>query len=782
MDATGVIRILIVEDDPGTALLHKRSVERAGYQATTAATVEDAIQAIRDGPVHLILLDNRLPDQTTGFDFLSRLQALAPEIPVIMVTGSGTENAVIHALRRGARDFIRKDRNYLQNLPRAISAVLASARLEAQLESERPVSENIVLILNEGGADSERQLLQRAGFQVLIAKSSEQALALLAEHDVRVLVADLNISPISGLEAYQLIKAAGHDLRAVMVSDGLAEDLVIEAMRAGFVDFIVRNGDYSTRLRESLDRVTARVALERRLAESRARLAGIISSALDAILLLDDQHSVSMFNPAAEQLFGVRADEARGKPVAQFIPGFNAVRFEPEAAREGTLEQRARVAEAAGRTAAGKRLELELSTSRMDVEGRKFVTVIARDVTERKELERLLLQKDKLESLGLLAGGIAHDFNNLLVGIMGNASLALETISTNNPARSMLRDVMVASETAANLTRQLLAYAGKGRFVTEAVDLSDLVQQISTLLQTSIPKNVQLRFSLAEKLPCVEADTAQMQQILMNLVINAAEAIGEAQGTVLITTGVQQVDEDYIATVLAPAVIMPGEYVTLEVHDSGAGMNHETLEKIFDPFFTTKSTGRGLGLAAVLGIVRGHKGAVKVYSTPGQGTTFKLLFPATEDQAARPVTQTITHAASEGETVLVVDDEQIVRRSAKTMLERFGYSVVLAENGKEAVDLYRILADKIDVVLLDMTMPIMNGEQAFRELKTIRPDVRVILSSGYNEGEAVRRFAGKGLAGFIQKPYSANTLAQKVRAVLSESYGSGVQRAESGQE
>jgi PAS domain S-box-containing protein len=488
-----------------------------------------------------------------------------------------------------------------------------------------------------------------------------------------------------------------------------------------------------------------------------------------------------MLNPAAERLFGVTADEARGRPLGEFIPEFESGRFEPKPGSDDPSVREPGATEATGQTAAGQRLELELSTSRMDVEGRQFVTVIARDVTERKELERLLLQKDKLESLGLLAGGIAHDFNNLLVGIMGNASLALETISTNNPARSMLRDVMVASETAANLTRQLLAYAGKGRFVTEAVDLSDLVQQISSLLQTSIPKNAQLRLSLKEKLPCVEADTAQMQQILMNLVINAAEAIGEAQGTILITTGAQQVDEDYIATVLAPTVIAPGEYVTVEVHDSGAGMDQETVDRIFDPFFTTKSTGRGLGLAAVLGIVRGHKGAIKVYSTPGQGTTFKLLFPATEDEAARPVTPAVSHVASEGETVMVVDDEQIVRRSAKTMLERFGYSVVLAENGKEAVDLYRVLADKIDVVLLDMTMPVMNGEQAFRELKKIRPSVRVILSSGYNEGEAVRRFAGKGLAGFIQKPYSATTLAEKVRAVLSESYAAGASEAESGQ-
>ena len=200
-------------------------------------------------------------------------------------------------------------------------------------------------------------------------------------------------------------------------------------------------------------------------------------------------------------------------------------------------------------------------------------------------------------------------------------------------------------------------------------------------------------------------------------------------------------------------------------------MTPETIEKIFDPFFTTKFTGRGLGLAAVLGIVRGHRGAIKVYSTPGQGTTFKILLPAAGQHVVKAEEVSVAPATARGETVLVVDDEQIVRRTAKTMLEGYGYSVVLAENGREAVELYRVLADKIALILLDMTMPLMGGEETLRELKTIRPDVRVLLSSGYNEVEAVRRFTGKGLAGFIQKPYSAIALTEKVRSVLAESRG-----------
>ncbi len=402
----------------------------------------------------------------------------------------------------------------------------------------------------------------------------------------------------------------------------------------------------------------------------------------------------------------------------------------------------------------------------------------AMDIDGRRRLEDQLRQTQKLESLGILAGGVAHDFNNLLVGILGNASLALESLSSSHPAREMLRDVVAASESAAHLTRQLLAYAGKGKFVVEPVDLSDLVRQIASLIQATIPKNVQLRLELKPRLPCVEADQSQLQQLVMNLVINGAEAVPEDQpGTVMVTTGAQEVDEDYIRTTFLPGEIVPGEYVSLEVHDSGSGIPEDVLAKMFDPFFTTKFTGRGLGLAAVHGIVRGHRGALKVYSTPGQGTTFKVLFPASGEFAPKAQAALETRESALTGTILVVDDENVVRRTAKSMLERYGYSVVLAENGQECVDLFRVLWEKISVVLLDMTMPVLSGEETFRRLRSINPEVRVILSSGYNEVETVRRFTGKGLAGFIQKPYTAVALEEKIRTVI-EATRKGLRGAE----
>src|SRR5581483_9532889 len=336
------------------------------------------------------------------------------------------------------------------------------------------------------------------------------------------------------------------------------------------------------------------------------------------------------------------------------------------------------------------------------------------------KFEEHLRQTQKLESLGVLAGGVAHDFNNLLTGILGNASLALDTTDPGHPNHAALEEVVTAAERAADLTRQLLAYAGKGRFFTRNIDLSDLVRQITNLLRTSIPKTVQLRLHLADALPPMEADVSQIQQIIMNLVINGAEAIGAHPGTVLIQTAIQNVDEQYITT-LAPAghPLSPGDYVCLEVHDTGCGMDDDVQARIFDPFFTTKFTGRGLGLSAVLGIVRSHKGALKVYSTPGRGSTFKLLFPVGTGNVIEAAAGAPRPDVRGSGLILVVDDEATVRATAKLALDRHGYTVLVAENGREAVDIFGRHKGEIRLVLMDLTMPVMGGEEAVRRLKVL---------------------------------------------------------------
>jgi signal transduction histidine kinase len=389
---------------------------------------------------------------------------------------------------------------------------------------------------------------------------------------------------------------------------------------------------------------------------------------------------------------------------------------------------------------------------------------------ERARQDERLRQSQKMESIGILAGGVAHDFNNLLTGVLGNASLALDYLPESSPVRRPIQDVVEASERAAHLTRQLLAYAGKGRFVVEEIDLSQQIRQIAALIHTSIPNAVQVQLNLADNLPCIEADASQLQQVVMNLIINGAEAIAEGQtGTVIVTTGVQEASEKYLRSMEFDPPMDPGRYVFMEVIDSGVGMDAEMQAHIFDPFFTTKFAGRGLGLAAVLGIIRGHAGALKIYSTPGRGTTFRVLFPVSKnrDQVTKAEAVDDAHALNGGGTVLVIDDEALVRNVAKAALERSGYAVQVCADGRAGIEAFRTTAAGVSVVLLDMSMPNMSGEETYKRLMEIKSDVKVVLSSGYSEKEAVSRFAGKGLAGFIQKPYSSARLAEVIDSVLN---------------
>jgi signal transduction histidine kinase/ActR/RegA family two-component response regulator len=414
------------------------------------------------------------------------------------------------------------------------------------------------------------------------------------------------------------------------------------------------------------------------------------------------------------------------------------------------------------------RVSTLLSIVRCSLRARRRQYEVRDYIAERRRIEEDLRQTQKLESIGVLAGGVAHDFNNLLVGIMGNASLALEMVPADNPAYPLLGDVVLAGQRAADLTRQLLAYSGRGRFVIQPINLSDLVKEISGLIQPSIPKKVRLRLDLDRNLPLIEGDSSQLQQLVMNLVINGAEATGRGEtGAVWVTTGVRVVKEDADPHPIPPTQIPPGRYVCLEVQDDGTGMGPQTMSKIFDPFFTTKFTGRGLGLAAALGIVRGHQGGIEVESTPGHGALFRVYLPIADGvPREQPRASGQEDLVGTG-TILFVDDEEMVREVARTCLQRYGYDVLLAEDGLEGVELFRKALSQISLVVLDMTMPVMSGEEALREMQKIRPDVKIILSSGYSEAEAVQRFTGKGLAGFIQKPYTATQLAQSVKAVLA---------------
>jgi PAS domain S-box-containing protein len=516
------------------------------------------------------------------------------------------------------------------------------------------------------------------------------------------------------------------------------------------------------------------VALEtanRGLGEREEASRRVIEASPFAILVYANG-SVQYANAAATQLIGARtADQLLGRhPVEFMAPELERIASRwLERIQEDRYQPQSR--EISFRRFDGDQVYAEVTGIPFTYRGAPATQLILRDVTaskradeERRQLEAQMQQAQKLESLGVMAGGIAHDFNNLLVGVLGNASLALEVEAPDAPSRPMLVQIEKAAVRASELTNQMLAYAGRGRFVVEPTDINALVEEMTHLVEAGITKEATIAYDFADELPLIEMDATQIRQVVMNLITNAAEALDKEGGDIRVRTGIMQVGPETRRERVLPDELVDGQYVFLEVSDNGCGMDEETKAKIFDPFFTTKFTGRGLGLASVLGIVRSHLGTLTVSSAVGRGTTFTVLLPAS---SRKPVKGSGSETVAPGHVrgaVLVVDDEAAVRDVASQMLQRAGFEVIAAPDGREGVERFAERHADIAAVLLDMTMPRLNGEDAFAEMQRIAPKVPVILMSGFAEVEAMQRFAGKGLAGFLQKPFRAATLLQKLPA------------------
>ncbi|MEX2015883.1 MAG: PAS domain S-box protein [Candidatus Hydrogenedentales bacterium] len=399
---------------------------------------------------------------------------------------------------------------------------------------------------------------------------------------------------------------------------------------------------------------------------------------------------------------------------------------------------------------------------------------IFRDVTERRQadeerrqLEGQMQHAQKLESLGVLAGGIAHDFNNLLMGVLANASLANQDLDEHSPTGRCLRQIELSAQRAADLANQMLTYSGKGTFTVRPLDVSALVEEMAHLLEVSTSKKARFVYMFDRSLPAIEGDATQLRQVVMNLITNASDALGEESGIIEVQTGAIDAGEAEFEDAYFNYTPTQERYVFLEVRDTGCGMDAATKERIFDPFFTSKFTGRGLGLAAVMGIIRGHRGAVKVDSERGKGTAFRVYFPASAQAkpAALEHSPATTSATGEG-TILVADDEALILDVTERILSKAGYTVLTAQDGEECLALFHERRHEIDAVLLDMTMPKLGGAEAFLAIGDIAPEVPVILSSGFNEQEASAKFGGRKPAGFLQKPYRAADLVAAIHQVL----------------
>jgi PAS domain S-box-containing protein len=513
---------------------------------------------------------------------------------------------------------------------------------------------------------------------------------------------------------------------------------------------------------------------ERALRESEKHFRNLVENSSDIIFVVDDRGTFRYETPSASRLLGYAPGYLLGKNGFLFMHPEDMVKL-----REGFGRVLSRSPGVTGarqelrlRCSDGSYLHFEGVAASLHATGVHAVLLNLRNISERvqaeaerRALELKLQQAQKLESLGALAGGIAHDFNNLLTGILGNSGLALSQLEAGSPVRESVQLIETAAHRAAALTRQLLAYAGKGQFVKRTVMVSKAVEEMAYLLELSVSKRCTLKLRFTPEVPPVEVDLAQLRQVIMNLIVNASESIGDEGGVIALSTSVVVVGEGERNL---EAEIPAGRYVCIEVRDTGCGMTEEVKRRLFEPFFTTKFTGRGLGLAAVLGIVRGHQGAIRVESEPGQGTRVQILLPpAAEPLEAAPPAE-LESLVAEGAvcTVLVVDDDETVRAVAKGILESAGHRVLLAKDGQEGVELVARRGAELGIVLLDLTMPVMDGEETFRALRALRPELPVLLSSGYGEQETTERFLAGELAGFIQKPYSRVRLLDAIAKVL----------------
>ena len=486
------------------------------------------------------------------------------------------------------------------------------------------------------------------------------------------------------------------------------------------------------------------------LASEKEKTETTLSSIGDGVITVDREGRIVYMNPAAERCTGWRSDEALGRNLEDcYVTRKESEVHTPCTLLSGNGEQR--TIEEVWSPIMGRNSEEEGHV------------IVFRDVTEKLKLERQLHHAQKMESLGVLAGGIAHDFNNLLTVVLGRTELALNELSPMSPARENLTEIETAARRAAGLSLQMLAYAGKAAFTVERVGLPGLVEEMAHLLKSSISKKAILTLNLERGLPPIEAAPSQIREIVMNLIINASEAIGDRNGVITVSVGTTRYNEEHLQNTELYGDLAPGRlYVQLEVTDTGSGMDEKTRSRIFDPFFSTKFTGRGLGLAVVLGIVRSHKGALKVHSEPGKGATFKVLFPALEDageDAQTSVSPPLVDRRGKG-TILLVDDEESLLALGSRMLEHLGFTVLTAADGQQAVNLYRERGKEIDLVLMDLTMPHMDGAGAFDALRQMNPEVRVVLASGYSHEDMTSRFQGKRLDGVLQKPYTLATLRE----------------------
>jgi len=505
--------------------------------------------------------------------------------------------------------------------------------------------------------------------------------------------------------------------------------------------------------------------LQERLAELE-KFRSLLDQSNDAIFLVQIPSGILMdVNESACSQLGYKKDDLLKKPFGNIT---DDERIKKLLENEKIIDEGRQILKIIMKKSNSHDLPVEMTVRIVNFNSIFYAVIVARDITERikaeeekKKLQKQVLHAQKLESLGILAGGIAHDFNNILTGILGHVDLALRDMSAGSALRNRLEQIRTSSIRASELTRQMLAYAGLGKFSIQPANLSSLAEDTGKLMELSIPKKHILKYNFHENLPLCYCDISQLRQVIMNLIINASEAIGEKDGIITITTGTMKCDTAYLAESYLHENLLEGLYIYIEITDTGCGIPKDNQDKIFDPFFTTKFTGRGLGLAAVLGIIRYHRGTIKLISEPDRGTTIRLLFPAFTFIAEEKTEKhsEINLPKWKGK-ILVVDDEECICIVTKAILEELGFTVITAGDGKEGLELFKKHEEEICAIILDITMPKMSGIEALQEIRLINNNVKIIITSGYEGKAAFKDYIEGKTDWFLQKPFEIKELVE----------------------
>lgn len=615
--------------------------------------------------------------------------------------------------------------------------------------------------------------LERNNFKVTEATTGKNAVTRAIEDPNLLMLLDFRLTDMTGGEVIDQLKTKGYQIPFVIMTGNGDEKIAVEMMKLGARDYLVKDKGFLDVLPQVMDQVIGQLMTEKKLAEmekklreSENRFRMLFNSGTDAILVHEIENDrprnfVEANDVACQRLGYTREEMFRMTPEDIEVPDGDS---DIDAVRETLMTHKHALYEMLHVTKAGKKIPVEINSHLIDLDGKPAVLSISRDITERKHLEDQLRQAHKMEAIGKLAGGVAHDFNNLLTAIMGYSELMLVKMEQDNPFREGVKEIKKAGERAASLTQQLLAFSRKQMLKPKILDLNNVVMGIEKMLKRIIGENITLICEPVPNLWQIKADPGQVEQIILNLAVNSSEAMPKS-GELIIKTENKMIDDHYVS--LMPDA-RPGPFVCLTITDTGEGMDRDTLQHIFEPFFTTKKGGTGLGLSVVYGIIKQHNGWVNVYSERGKGTTFNIYFPSVISLDDEKIEEGLSLKELQGnrEKILFIEDEEGVRKITAKALRHYGYNVVEAETAREALDIFKRDMKNISLVFSDIVLADKTGIELVDELRAIKPDLKILLTSGYADKKSRWTDVNEKGFPFLQKPYSLADLLRSVREVL----------------